>query len=314
MADGRTLILHHYDASPFAEKVRLAFRLKNLAWHSVEAPIIMPKPDLIALTGGYRRIPVMQIGADIYCDTAMILPELDRRYQIPLLNLPGHEGVASMIAAWTDGKWFQTSVGVIFGALGDKVDDAFRKDREALSGQPFDIAAMQAAAPSLRSQWVSQLIWIEDRLTGGKGAGAGNYIISTKPGLVDVHAYMNVWFVNQTVPDFAAECFERAPRTKAWFERLRDTTGQEPAELTGQEAIEIGKQAGPRLLMASDHDKNGPAPGQDVEVAPNDYGRDWVAGTLVRADAHSIVISRTTDELGTLNIHYPRAGYTLKPA
>lgn len=313
MADIRALILHHYDASPFSEKVRLAFRLKNLAWHSVDAPVIMPKPDLVALTGGYRRIPVMQIGADIYCDTSMILREVDRRYQLPLLTLPGHEGVASMVAAWTDGKWFQASVGIIFGALGDKVDEAFVKDREALTGRPFDSAAMKAAAPVLRAQWLSQLTWIEDRLAGGTGAGAGNYIISTKPGLVDVHAYMNVWFVHQSVPEFANECLERAPRTKAWFERLRETTGQEPIQMTSQEALEVSKQAGPRLLMASDRDLGGLSPGQDVEVAPDDYGQDWVTGTLVQADSRSIVISRTTDELGTLNIHFPRAGYIVRP-
>jgi len=314
MADIRALILHHYDASPFAEKVRLAFRLKNLAWHSVDAPVIMPKPDLVALTGGYRRIPVMQIGADIYCDTSLILREIDRRYQLPLLTLPGHEGVASMIAAWTDGKWFQSSVGVIFGALGDNVDEAFKKDRETLTGRPFDTAAMQAAAPALRAQWLAQLMWIEDRLTGGIGAGAGNYIISTKPGLVDVHAFMNVWFVHRTVPDFANDCLERAPRTKAWFERLRETTGQEPIKMSAQDALDIAKQAGPRLLAASDRDPGGLNPGQQVEVAPDDYGQDWVPGTLVQADARTIVISRTSDTLGTLNVHFPRAGYLVRPA
>ena len=66
MASAKSLILHHYDTSPFSEKIRLALRLKNLAWTSVTIPNIMPKPDLLALTGGYRRTPVLQIGADIF--------------------------------------------------------------------------------------------------------------------------------------------------------------------------------------------------------------------------------------------------------
>ena len=37
---------------------------KGLAWKSVEQPPILPKPDLTPLTGGYRRIPVLQEGAD----------------------------------------------------------------------------------------------------------------------------------------------------------------------------------------------------------------------------------------------------------
>ena len=68
-----TLLLHHYDASPFSEKVRKVFAHKHLPWHSVEQPNMMPKPDLVPLTGGYRRIPVLQIGADVYCDTQLIV-------------------------------------------------------------------------------------------------------------------------------------------------------------------------------------------------------------------------------------------------
>ena len=67
------IILHHYETSPYSEKVRLGLGLKGLAWASVEIPIIMPKPDLTALTGGYRKTPVLQIGADIYCDSQLIM-------------------------------------------------------------------------------------------------------------------------------------------------------------------------------------------------------------------------------------------------
>ena len=77
------IILHHYETSPYSEKVRLGLGLKGLAWASVEIPIIMPKPDLTALTGGYRKTPVLQIGADIYCDSQLIMRELERRYPSP---------------------------------------------------------------------------------------------------------------------------------------------------------------------------------------------------------------------------------------
>src|SRR5471030_2599478 len=74
------IIFHHYDTSPFSEKVRLMFGAKGLAWRSAIQPTIMPKPDLVPLTGGYRRIPVLQIGADVYCDTQVILAEIERRH------------------------------------------------------------------------------------------------------------------------------------------------------------------------------------------------------------------------------------------
>ena len=59
------LILHHYPSSPFAEKTRLMLGYKSLAWKSVIIPMIMPKPDVVALTGGYRKTPILHIGADI---------------------------------------------------------------------------------------------------------------------------------------------------------------------------------------------------------------------------------------------------------
>jgi glutathione S-transferase len=74
------LILHHYDFSNYSEKVRVALGFKSLEWSSVIVPPVTPKPDLTALTGGYRRAPVLQIGADIYCDTRLILRELERRH------------------------------------------------------------------------------------------------------------------------------------------------------------------------------------------------------------------------------------------
>jgi glutathione S-transferase len=91
------IILHHYDISPYSEKVRTGLGLKGLAWASVELPVIMPKPNLTALTGGYRKTPVLQIGADIYCDSQLIMRELERRFPTPSFYPAGH-GAADALA------------------------------------------------------------------------------------------------------------------------------------------------------------------------------------------------------------------------
>lgn len=57
MADARSIILHEYPTSPYAEKIRLALRLKNLAYSRVEIPVIMPRPDLMPLTGAIAGHP-----------------------------------------------------------------------------------------------------------------------------------------------------------------------------------------------------------------------------------------------------------------
>ena len=49
-AEMRDLILHHYEMSPYAEKIRLALGRKGLAWRSVQTPMVMPKPDHVELT------------------------------------------------------------------------------------------------------------------------------------------------------------------------------------------------------------------------------------------------------------------------
>jgi len=316
LADARSIILHHYDSSPFSEKIRLALRLKNLAWASVDVPVIMPKPDVLTLTGGYRRTPFMQIGADIYCDTAAILTEIERRYSVTALDLPGHVGLQRMVAMWADRIWFQCAVGVIFGAIGDAVPDDFKADREALSGRPFNTDAMAAAAPMLREQWFSHLMWIEERLKGGQGAGAGTWLISGKPGLIDVHAHMNIWFAKQTVPDFADECLAAAPLTREWFARLEENEGQAPEDLTSAAAIELAKTAAPRLQPANvtGFAAQGLAPGDDVAVAPDDYGQDWVTGKLVHADDQVTILQRLDERAETLHVHFPRAGYLVRPA
>src|SRR5581483_9636138 len=74
----RELILHHYDISPYAEKIRAILGFKRLAWRSAQIPIVMPKPDLTALTGGYRLTPVLQVGADVSCETRVTARRLEQ--------------------------------------------------------------------------------------------------------------------------------------------------------------------------------------------------------------------------------------------
>src|ERR1700684_897945 len=137
------LILHHYPMSPFAEKVRLILGFKGLSWRSVTIPVIMPKPDLVALTGGYRKTPVLQIGADVYCDTALILRELDRRYPEPGFYPDACAGAADAIAMWADKQIFPVAVGVVFATQGEKVPQDFRDDRAHFSGRDFDPLRMK---------------------------------------------------------------------------------------------------------------------------------------------------------------------------
>ena len=136
------IIFHHYWTSPFSEKVRNVFGMKGLAWRSVEQPTILPKPHLIPLTGGYRKIPVLQIGADVYCDSQLILREIERRFPGPKRDA---NGLSAPLGFWADRAFFAAGIPLIFSALGDSVGEDFKKDREALSGAPFRSCASSSA-------------------------------------------------------------------------------------------------------------------------------------------------------------------------
>src|SRR5580692_598897 len=187
------IILHHFDRSPFSEKIRVVFGHKRLSWRSVRIPEIMPKPDLMPLTGGYRRTPVMQIGADVFCDTQIIIREIERRFPSPTLFPPGAAGVAWGLSSWTDRAFFQAAVNLVFGTLGPKVPQAFVEDRSQLRGAKFDLDKMRAAIPQMRDQLRAQLGWIEAQLSDGRKWLLGEF------GLADVSAYMNVWYVRSNL-------------------------------------------------------------------------------------------------------------------
>jgi glutathione S-transferase len=119
---------------------------KNLAWKSVTIPMIMPKPDVVALTGGYRKTPILQIGADIYCDTALISDVLEHLQPMPSVYPEPSKGLARTLAHWADNTLFWTSmafntqpkgVAQIFEKAPPEAARAFGEDRKAMSfGMP----------------------------------------------------------------------------------------------------------------------------------------------------------------------------------
>src|SRR5688572_10625258 len=162
------IILHHYQGSPFAEKVRVALGIKGLAWRSVIIPRVMPKPDLMPLTGGYRKTPVMQIGADVYCDTQCILRELERRFPEPSFYRGTDAGTANALSFWTDRSLFSPAVGIAFGIKGETYEPGFLEDRAKMSGREIDVARLKAAAPMFVDMLRPQLAWIDAMLADGR--------------------------------------------------------------------------------------------------------------------------------------------------
>jgi glutathione S-transferase len=304
MAD---LILHHFATSPFSEKVRVAFGIKQLAWKSVQIPSIMPKPDLMPLSGGYRRTPVLQVGADIYCDTQLIMLEIEKRAPRTPLLPPGQAGEARALAMWVDRNIFWSSVGVVMGGIGDKLPEAFIKDRSAFSGRPFDVAKLKEAAPFAAEQTYAQMALAEDMLADGRP-----YLLGAEPTLADCAFYNPVWFLKERLgAGKAVPPLDRLPRIVAWSERMKAFGNGAPTDMTGADALDIAKAATPAAATVDANDPSGLEAGQTISITPDDTGKVPVTGVLVGLVPDRISIQRSDPRVGDVVVHFPRAGFVV---
>ncbi len=298
------ILFHQYDSSPFSEKVRVCLGIKKLAWAAVDQPVIMPKPELVALTGGYRRIPVMQIGADIYCDSQLIVRELERRFPEPTLFPQGDPGLAHANAMWSDRMVFQAAVAIIFGGLGDKVPAAFVNDRVALSGRSFDPVAMQAAVPHMEAQMRAHVALLSDQLADGC-----RFLTGDCAGLVDANSYYNLWFIRSAFPP-AASLFESMPHVPEWLERVKAIGHGERTAMSREDALDIARTTEPMASTVAPRDAE--LEGKRVTVAADDYGRDAVNGLFVGSSEHHVSISREDSQTGQVVVHFPRIGFSVQ--
>ena len=302
------IILHQYDPSAFSEKPRKALGIKGLAWNAVKVPSVLPKPDLLPLTGGYRKTPVMQIGADIYCDTRIMMRALEERYPTPTLYPGGKMGMPFGLGFWADTAFFKASRTIAFSHMGDKLPDAFIQDREAMTGEDFHPDKLRPHEPAARAQWRCFAGWISDHLKDGKP-----WIMGDAPGLADINAFMNVWFLRGRAGPIAEVLLEEYPIVSKWADAMEAIGYGDRHEMTADQALDVAKNSSPSAVEQTDpHDPQGFQPGDHVTVTPIDYGKDAVEGRIISHSAQHITIGREHERVGQVAVHFPRAGFDVQ--
>ena len=306
------LILHHYPASPFAEKTRLLLGFKGLSWRSVKIPPMMPKPNLTALTGGYRKTPVLQVGADVYCDTTLIARRLEQEKAGPTLFPEGQELVVTGFAAWADSVVFQhavslvfqpESVAVRFAALPPEAVKAFLADRAGLfsGGSATRLSGEQAL-----HQWPVLMARLEQQLQ----RESEDFLFGA-PSIADFALAHPLWFLKGT--PVTAPLVDAYPAVAAWLARVVAFGHGAPSALEAEAALEIARQATPAALPDEVFtDPNGFQAGQQVRVAATDYGVDPVQGTLLFAGREELILRREDPQAGVVHVHFPRLGFRLE--
>jgi glutathione S-transferase len=302
------LILHHYDTSPFSEKIKVILAHKNLAWRAVEQPTIMPKPHLIPLTGGYRRIPVLQIGADVYCDTQLIARTIERLHPQPSIYPAGTEGTCHVWNLWADRMVFFTTTSILFALIGEHVPKEFIDDRTKMMPGRANFADIPKLAPHAKEQCRAYAQLIAAQLADGRP-----FLLGSQCSLADAACYHPVWFLRNFPP--AAGVFDEFPALVAWAERIKAMGHGRRTNMSPEEALAVARATAPATAAVTDgSEPNGIKPGDRVTVTPDDYGFDPVAGEVVASSIHEIAIRRHAGEVGDVVVHFPRIGFRVARA
>ena len=304
------LILHHYPESLFSEKARALLNARRLPWRSVIIPMIMPRPDTIPLTGGYRRTPVLQVGADVYCDTALIAAYLDDKGEGPTLYPAASRVAANTLARWVDTELFWASVTLRFqpSNAGSFFADAeaaraFMADRANFSqGASTRQIPLQEALP----RYQVFLAELDAQLDDGR-----RYLFGADWTIADFSTYHVVWFIHGG--GAMADLLAKHGAVSAWFERMRAFGQPIGPDMTGAAALDVARAATP-LEVEAVNDLVDIALGETVDVGPTDYGVMPSRGALVKCDTREIVIRRSHERTGEVQVHLPRHGFGARKA
>ena len=304
MSTTTRIILHHYELSPYAEKVRSMLGFKALQWHSVLSPEMPPRPNIDPLSGGYRRIPIMQIGADIFCDSTVIVEEIA---SITLDSSMAREGLIDWQIALVDRAekeiFFAVansssplkSLGTVVSKMGLRKSWRFLKDRAGMmKGARMRLHSREKSIELLDSFFVD----VNERLDNSPFLGG------EEPNLCDFAVYNPVWFYTVLGGSKLPETCSALIQWSESMARLGHADRVESDQAFAfEQALQNPRPQGPALAAIR--------PARAVAINPDDYALDPVKGELVAESDTRWIIARNTADFGTLHVHFPKRGFEL---
>lgn len=301
-----TMILHHTPRSPFSEKVRLMLDLSEKNWMHVRAPIHSNKRRIqrVLVEGYSRRIPLLQIGADIYCDSSVISDQLAISTGIPEYSKE-NLGEFKKYAVDLEEKGFTA----FFVSIPQKQllsayfkDYSFKDFYGFVAGRVGSFKGVELPKPNVDDEKRKKediLNECEEKLSTSK------YLItSEKPTLADFTLYHLIWY---SLKANMTDLFAGRPNVKKWYYGMSNGRKALPNEIKGVDALKIAKDNRP--IVIPEDMKNGPMVGKEVSLIPDDVsgpGTLPVTGVVVGENENKIILKRVTKETGTIHIHFPK--------
>ena len=300
-----TLILHQYDISPFSQKAQKMMGLKELSWQSVEMPMIAPKPDVEALTGGYRGTPVLQIGRDVFIDNWMIARALDEfDASGPAINAQGGLREAALYA-WGE-RLFTPLLHAALAAYQSEWDADFLADRKRVFPD-VDFDTLNVSDPDRRSQVRAYLGTVEAQLGLDQ-----DFLGGAQADSCDIHVWGMVWMIHSALPALMP-IVETFPRLTDWYERV-SALGTGDREDVKIDVAWQSLKDGPARPLPDTPDQEPLAPwvGEVVDIAAGSADRGSASGRLLAVDHEQVVLGVEPISGEAAQVWFPRFGYHLR--
>ncbi|KAI0787145.1 hypothetical protein BC629DRAFT_1735297 [Irpex lacteus] len=338
---GQQVILYGYDMSPFTIKTKKLLLFKKIAYRQVHLGPVPPRPELLALGIPYRRVPVLAIGNDVYCDSTLITDVLERRFPPsqgypsfypPRIGAEGGRadtGFAKILTTYWTNKILQRTIAMCFSF--EKFPAELLADRAKFFGAPLDFEALRATEGPRASALASHLSLLEEQLSDGRP-----FLLDTdRPGLLDIQVYQVIsWVYSPGEPDdgkfpkYVREVFDPAlhPKIIEWLARMK----QYLQPLEAQESTLVSPISGEeasKIVLSSSHEnaedivgfeeaegrRLAVKVGDTVSVTPTDTGFISSVGRLVALNRQEVVLEVDASEYaGTVKLHFPRLEFAVK--
>lgn len=317
------IIVYFWPGSPWAGKVTTYLALRGIPYTACHQPVTMPRPDLAAIGVSYRRIPVVAIGKDIYCDTLLIIQKLEAL--IPGSNLGAQTGVGKLLERLLE-KW--TDVVVFPRAAADSIpvdlplvtDEKFIRDRSALWGADWSVEGRKRKRPDALANMRDCFELLEKTvLSDGREWLLGG----RKPGMANLHAAWIFDWMLQLPNAFPEDLISKAiyPKTYAWCDRYNKAVAAASTDSPTIGGAEAAKKIGaasffePETSGVGGNEPLDLKAGDEVDVAPIDTGSDVKErGQLLTLGPEEIVVGVKTRDGVDVRIHTPRWNFSIRKA
>lgn len=295
-----SMILHHYPLSPYSEKIRAMFGYTNLEWTSCITSEAPPRGQLNLLSGGYGRVPIAQVGADIFCDSSLIADEISELANKPQLSDRSLNPSALKQRHWLESTLFFACINRAFSV---SLLKRIAQDRGLFNLMRFLNDRIQmgikASVPMGSPKSAPKHIQLALNELSCQ-IGAHHYVGGGEPNVIDYAAYHCFWFLSEVGQK---NDLHKQQKLSAWYQRMHAFSREASQEISLEQALNDAKNSEPRSLDR--RYLQDPRIGSNITISPSDYRKSSASGILVGGNDRRWIVLCESKETGPIHLHFP---------